>query len=531
MARIQIPIDVLTSRLNLGDRFASMRSGSLSGRFSNLRPISEFLDVKRINKPADFGEMQSRVNYNLGHFSSNYAVVFSMLCIYGLLTKLWLLFDILLVSIGMYLIGKLDGRDFEFGDRRFSTVQLYTGLYVIVIPIALLSGVFGTMMWLIGASGVVIIGHASLLDKPIDEAFSGEARVEEVESDNDFDTQGVGASNALSHRFSSDPLRFTGVDLGDSGNTRSRRTYHNGDDETTDDSEQDSDDGHMRLPVLDQEEEALADAAMARIRRAQARGKTDVRLNKEELAAYQRRLDRVEAERMEAERRQRRERVVIPLAQLNPGSRLSRLSLEDDSPPRQVSPELEEERLPAHPPMGYFPPPSRTRPRSGTTSSRPPSRAAPEREQSSSPFAYSYINAPSASRHPSDPATGRPLSVAESISARNGSGVRTSYHAGAPSRNSAIDADDFDASYRSSTRTRTSRRPSDESYRESSNEDDGMLRVSSGTRSRPRERSSTRRPEPKSRDRTPPPSKKSSDVPSPGRRKVMATTRSGRKKK
>lgn len=175
MARIQIPIDVLTSRLNLQDRFASMRSGSLASRFSNLRPISEFLDVKRVNKPANFAEMQSRVNYNLGHFSSNYAVVFAMLCIYGLLTNFWLLFDIIFVVVGMYAIGKLDGRDLEVGQQRFSTVQLYTGLYVIAIPIALISGVFGTMMWLIGASGVVILGHAALLDKPIDEAFSGEA--------------------------------------------------------------------------------------------------------------------------------------------------------------------------------------------------------------------------------------------------------------------------------------------------------------------------------------------------------------------
>jgi len=175
MARIQIPIEVLTSRLNLGERFASMRSTSLTGRFSNLRPISEFFDVKRISKPANFAEMQSRVNYNLGHFSSNYGVVFSMLTIYGLLTNFWLLFDIVFVVLGMFLIGKLEGNDFEFGQQRFSTVQLYTGLYVIAIPIALISGVFGTMMWLIGASGVVILGHAALLDKPIDEAFSGEA--------------------------------------------------------------------------------------------------------------------------------------------------------------------------------------------------------------------------------------------------------------------------------------------------------------------------------------------------------------------
>jgi hypothetical protein len=175
MSRIQIPVELLTSRFNLGDRFASMRSGSLASRFSNMRPLSEFFDVKRINKPANFPEMQSRINYNLGYYSSNYAVVFSMLCIYSLLTNFWLLFDIVFVSVGMFIIGKLEGRDLEFGEQRFSTVQLYTGLYVIAIPIALISGVFGMMMWLIGASGVVILGHAALLDKPIDEAFSGEA--------------------------------------------------------------------------------------------------------------------------------------------------------------------------------------------------------------------------------------------------------------------------------------------------------------------------------------------------------------------
>ncbi|KAK4132352.1 prenylated rab acceptor PRA1 [Trichocladium antarcticum] len=175
MARIQIPLDLLTSRLNIGERFASMRSSSIGSRFSNLRPVSEFFDARRLSKPANFAEMQSRVNYNLGHFSSNYALVLSMLCIYALFSNILLLFDIVFVVLGMYLIGKLDGREFEFGEHRFSTMQLYTGLWVIAVPIAFVSGVFGTMMWLIGASGVVILSHAALLDKPIDEAFSGEA--------------------------------------------------------------------------------------------------------------------------------------------------------------------------------------------------------------------------------------------------------------------------------------------------------------------------------------------------------------------
>ncbi|KAK0734374.1 PRA1 family protein-domain-containing protein [Lasiosphaeria miniovina] len=175
MSRIQIPIDMLTSRLNLGDRFASMRSGSLASRFTNLRPISEFFDFKRVSKPANFAEAQSRVNYNLGHFSSNYAVVFVMLFLYSILSNKALLFDIVFVTLSMFLIGKLDGRDLEIGSQRLTTSQLYTGMCIIAVPVALYASPIGTMLWLIGASGVTILGHAAFMDKPIDEAFSGEA--------------------------------------------------------------------------------------------------------------------------------------------------------------------------------------------------------------------------------------------------------------------------------------------------------------------------------------------------------------------
>jgi hypothetical protein len=175
MSRIQIPLDMLTSRLNLSDRFAGVRSQSLAARFANLKPISEFLDFKRLSKPANFTEIQSRVNYNLGHFSSNYAVVFCMLSIYSLLTNFLLLFVIVLVVGGMWGIGKLDGRDLDIGVLRATSSQLYTALLVISVPLGILASPISTILWLIGASGVSILGHASFMDKPIDEAFSGEA--------------------------------------------------------------------------------------------------------------------------------------------------------------------------------------------------------------------------------------------------------------------------------------------------------------------------------------------------------------------
>lgn len=175
MARIQIPLDALTSRLNLGSRFEGVRSQSISTRFANLKPISEFLDFKRLSKPANFGEVQSRVNYNLSYFSSNYAAVAVMLAIYSLLTNLTLLFDIIFLGVGLFGIKKLEGRDLELGFTRATTSQLYTALLIITVPLFIWASPISTALWLVGATGVTILGHASFMDKPIDTAFSEEA--------------------------------------------------------------------------------------------------------------------------------------------------------------------------------------------------------------------------------------------------------------------------------------------------------------------------------------------------------------------
>ncbi|KAI9818199.1 MAG: hypothetical protein M1827_000824 [Pycnora praestabilis] len=175
MASIKIPLDALTSRFNLQGRFDSVRSQSITSRFANLKPISEFLDLKRLSKPANFSEVQTRVNYNLGYFSSNYAVVFVMLSIYSLLTNLLLLFVIILVVGGMYGIGRLQGADLDLNFARATSSQLYTGLLVIAVPLGIWASPISTVLWLIGATGVSVLGHASFMDRPIESAFSEEA--------------------------------------------------------------------------------------------------------------------------------------------------------------------------------------------------------------------------------------------------------------------------------------------------------------------------------------------------------------------
>lgn len=61
------------------------------------------------------------------------------------------------------------------GGFRATSSQLYTGLLVVAVPLGFFASPIRTFFWLIGASGVSILGHASFMDKPIDEAFSGEA--------------------------------------------------------------------------------------------------------------------------------------------------------------------------------------------------------------------------------------------------------------------------------------------------------------------------------------------------------------------
>ncbi|KAJ0420685.1 PRA1 family protein-domain-containing protein [Aspergillus carlsbadensis] len=246
MSPIQIPIEALTSRF--GDRFNSLRSQSLGSRFANLRPISEFLDFKRISKPANFGEAQSRVNYNLSYFSSNYAAVFVMLSIYSLLTNPVLLFVIVFVSAGLWGIGKLDGRDLELGFARFNTSQLYTGLLLVGIPLGFWASPITTALWLIGAT-------ENQLDLRDDRLLVGSDGWRRSMTERDGYSHALGQSDGANYDIYED--------------TDTTVAYA------------------VQLAMKDSEE-WLVEKALERIRRAHAEGQKNVTLSKRELEALER---------------------------------------------------------------------------------------------------------------------------------------------------------------------------------------------------------------------------------------------------
>ncbi|RLP61934.1 hypothetical protein L150_00624 [Candida albicans Ca529L] len=159
----------VTDRFNL-ERIKSDFS-SVQSTISKLRPPQEFFDFRRLSKPANFGEIQQRVGYNLGYFSANYITIVLGLSIYALITNFLLLFVTIFVLGGIYGINKLNGEDLVLPVGRFNTSQLYTGLLIVAVPLGFLASPISTMMWLIGSSGVTVGAHAALMEKPIETVF------------------------------------------------------------------------------------------------------------------------------------------------------------------------------------------------------------------------------------------------------------------------------------------------------------------------------------------------------------------------
>ncbi|CAD6447988.1 9a552ce1-1496-4e86-b0fc-1dd6e738f32b [Sclerotinia trifoliorum] len=124
-----------------------------------------------------------------------------------------------------------------------------------------------------------------------------QSRVEELDSEGDTDTHRVGL-HLGEKRFASDPLHFTGIDI---SNTRPRRGYSYDESQRSSESDSDSEDSDYQegddrqLALRGDKEEAIVQGALARIRRAQEKGRQDVRLTQEELDALERRRIRMQA--------------------------------------------------------------------------------------------------------------------------------------------------------------------------------------------------------------------------------------------
>lgn len=59
----------------------------------------------------------------------------------------------------------------QVGDHVVTQKSLYTGLFVIGIPMLWLSSPLGTFFWLVGASSVLILGHATIMELGVESEY------------------------------------------------------------------------------------------------------------------------------------------------------------------------------------------------------------------------------------------------------------------------------------------------------------------------------------------------------------------------
>ena len=60
----------------------------------------------------------------------------------------------------------------QVGDHVVTQKSLYTVLFVVGIPVLWLSSPLSTIFWIVGASGLLILGHASLMEPGIESEYA-----------------------------------------------------------------------------------------------------------------------------------------------------------------------------------------------------------------------------------------------------------------------------------------------------------------------------------------------------------------------
>lgn len=156
--------------LEIAMRIPETIKGLRKERLSSLRPLNECFDYQRISRPQDLNEATQRITYNTRHFSANYAVLMALLAVYGLITSPLLLVAIVFLVGGFAAINRFAPEPMQVGEHVVTQKSLYTGLFVIGIPMLWIASPFALLFWLIGSSAILVLGHA---------AFIGESRLEE----------------------------------------------------------------------------------------------------------------------------------------------------------------------------------------------------------------------------------------------------------------------------------------------------------------------------------------------------------------
>ncbi|KAG0170350.1 hypothetical protein DFQ28_010775 [Apophysomyces sp. BC1034] len=123
-------------------------------RLSNLRSLGDFFDKDRIKFTTSFHTISQRWN----------------------ITNWFLLFSVMFIVGGFYLISRLDG-PLTIGGTALSPSSLYASYAAASIILLLFSGATGVIFWIIGAAALIVLGHAALLEPGLEGDFGADGQV------------------------------------------------------------------------------------------------------------------------------------------------------------------------------------------------------------------------------------------------------------------------------------------------------------------------------------------------------------------
>jgi len=95
-----------------------------------------------------------------------------ILAVYAVLSNPILLIALGFLVGGFAAINKLAPEPMQFGDTVITQKSLYTGLFVIGLPLLWWASPLGTFFWLVGASLVLILGHATIMEPGVESEYA-----------------------------------------------------------------------------------------------------------------------------------------------------------------------------------------------------------------------------------------------------------------------------------------------------------------------------------------------------------------------
>jgi len=154
--------------IQISDTLKSFRQTRLSG----LRPPTEFFDIHRISRPSDLNQATARISYNTRYFSGNYGLVVLALAIYAIIANPLLLIAIAFLVGGFAAINRFAPEPMQVGNHVVTQKSLYTALFVVGLPLLWWASPLSTFFWLVGASSILILGHACLLEPGVESEYA-----------------------------------------------------------------------------------------------------------------------------------------------------------------------------------------------------------------------------------------------------------------------------------------------------------------------------------------------------------------------